>query len=606
MRTAPVLAFAALVLSFSGSAAAQPTDDVPQASPSSQEAPDNERAEPSPHRRVRRLRLPPFTRSVRGPVFTPAPLAPTHGSPPASEPEPNTQPPPVSADPSFPMTTDDALSHGGKPPTQAFEFGDPSVGVDGLPLAGYHDGRFYLRNRTDYFRLFLRSRLHLDAHSAFGPGVEHTDLKPTLLLRRARIELAGEIMGHWQWELQFEAGPTAFNNASGTTEASAAPAGVQPTAETAAYAPVQTAGYSTRPLNAYVNYRASDHFNIKIGQFNIPFTAENRTSTNNISFLERAMPTRAWGAPETQDIGAMVWGHLDQRTLFWSWAVLQGDGPNRPNADSRAMTAARVYTRPLATEKGPLQLLQIGASFKYAMHDKNFVAYDYPSMGTQSGYRFWTPSYTDSVGMGRKIHVIPSGAQIGVAGELRVPFDRWDLRSEVVYLNNNTREGVDGFQKQYTERFGTMKGVAYHVTASYWLLGKPFFPGIVGDRQPSRLQLDKPDPGVPPHGVELALKWEQLIANYQSAARSGQVDENNIDGDIRVNAVSAAASYWASKHLRVSLNYVLNHFPEASATGSSEQRAKAPGNRIAPGLDNEARQSATTLHEVAARIAVAF
>lgn len=513
----------------------------------------------------------------------PRALAPSHGtSSPASESEAPTQP--------------------------SYEFGDPNVGLDGMPLSGYHSGKFYLRNRSDYFRLYLGGRLHIDSLNYFGTGVEHTDLKSTILLRRARVEIGGELMGHWQWEIQVETGPTGFSNSSGTEQSSAAPAGTDPTATTATYAPVQTPQYKTEPIHAYVNYRASNLFNFQFGQFNLPFTAENRTSTNQITFMERAMPSRAWGVPGVKDIGAEVWGHLDDRLVYWSWAVVQGDGQNRPNADNRAATAMRVYTRPLARGKSPLQKLQVGASFRYGMHDKNHVAYDYPSMSTQSGYRFWTPTYTDSVGAGRRVHIIPSGAQLGIAGELRVPYDRFDLRSELVYLKNNTREGVDGFQNRYTERFGTMKGYAYHVTLAYWLLGKPGLTGDPGDRQPPIVKLDKPDPGVPPHAVEVAVRWEQLNANYESASRSGVADEKNVDGDIKVDALSFGANYWASRHLRVSLNYVLNMFPDSAPTSEAteEQRAMAPGNRIRKGLDDDARSSAHSLHEVAARVAVAF
>jgi phosphate-selective porin len=541
-----------------------------------------------------RLRIPLMRGLVSAPdsptAEQPRALAPSHGPAVAPAPEPAAEPlssPPAAA-------------------PRTFEFGDPNVGLDGHPLAGYHGGLFYVRNRTDYFRLFLRSRLHLDSYNYFGPGVKHTDLKSTMVLRRARVEIGGELMGHWQWEFQMEAGPTGFSNATGRDQTSAAPAGTDPTSTTATYGSPQGVQYSARPIHAYVNYRASDAFNIKLGQFNVPFTAENRTSTNQIPFMERALPTRAFGVPLVKDIGGMIWGHTDKRMLFWSWAVMQGEGENRPNADNRALTAMRVFTRPLARGNGPLELLQLGASFKYAMHDKNRVAYDYPAMSTQSGYRFWSPSYTDSVGSGRRIHIIPSGAQVGVAGELRVPYDRFDLRSEFVYLSNNTREGVDGFQSEYTERFGKLKGYAYHATLSYCLLGKPFITGNPGDRQPPRLQLDKTDPGVPPHALELLVKWEQLNAKYESASRGGQADSKNVDGDIRVNVISAGVNYWASRHLRLTLNYGLNMFPDSAATSTPDQRAKAPGNRIAKGIDDEARESAQTLHELAARVAIAF
>ncbi len=547
------------------------------------------------------MRIPKIFRKVRRDARQPPKqnqqkraLAPSHGTP---------VPPPPPNEQEHKDNTKD-------PPSTAtsYQIGNANTGVDGYPLAGYHAGKFFIRNRTDYFRLYLGGRIQLDFLNYFGPGVRHTKRKSTLSVRRARIELAGEMMGRWQWALQVEAAPTAFNNASGKEQISAGPAGSDPNADTPSYAPIQTAAYRTRPVLAYVNYRATDMLNVQVGQFNLPFTMENRTSTNHITFMERALPTRAWGAPTVKDIGVRLWGHFKNRSLNWSWAVVQGDGMNKPNADNRATTAMRVYTRPLVASDSFLKQLQMGASLKYGMHNKNDVAYDYPSMSTQSGYRFWKPFYTDSVGTGRHIHIIPSGAQVGVAGELRVPYDRFDLRGELVYLNNNTREGVDGFQRDYTERFGKLKGYAYYVALSYWLLGQPGLTGHPGDSGPARIKLNQPNLGVPSHAVELALKWEQLSANYEGAARRGIPDDKGADGDIRLNVLSLGANYWASKHLRVSANYILNYFPDSApaSEATSSQRAMAPGNQIGKGIDNNTRQSAHTLHELAARVAVAF
>jgi hypothetical protein len=296
-------------------------------------------------------------------------------------------------------------------------------------------------------------------------------LKSTVLLRRARIELGGELMRDWQWELQTEFGSTAFSNANGATQTAAASVGVAPTAQTARYAAVQGAQYSARPISAYVNYRASPLLNVQVGQFNVPFTMENRTSTNQITFMDRAFAARSWGAPTIRDMGVMLWGATTNNTFYYSGGLFQGEGENRPNADNRGLIATRVYTRPLANSEGPLSGLQVGGSFKVGMHDRDYVAYDHPAMTTQGGYRFWSSTYTDGVGAGRLVHIIPSGAQLGVAGEVRVPVDRFDLRGELVYLKNNTREGVDGYQLTNTERFGTLKGYAYYVSLSYWVWG---------------------------------------------------------------------------------------------------------------------------------------
>ncbi|MCL2823720.1 MAG: porin [Polyangiaceae bacterium] len=369
-------------------------------------------------------------------------------------------------------------------------------------------------------------------------------------------------------------------------------------------------GFRVRPGDVIVNYRASDAANIQVGQFNTPFTAENRTALERLTFMERAMPTRLLGAPSERDVGAMVWGHLSNRVLYWSWAVMQGDGQGRINADQSdnsggpKMTAARIYTRPFASGSSGFMpgLTQLGLSFKYASHNKDSVFYDHPAMTTQSGYRYWVPRYSGwggsgLGGAGRVVHVIPSGAQLGVAGELRFPLERFDLRSEVVYVSNGTREAVGEYQQDYTERLGKVRGFGYHVTMSYWLLGEPFFTGIAGDMGLTRLQLDRPDSGISTYGLELALRWEQLGLDYSGASRGGTSDPWNIDGSIRHYAMSAAANLWASRHIRAGVSYVLNVLPDV---GDSLAR---------PGLDSGNRMGAgstAVLHELGIRVGVGF
>jgi len=507
------------------------------------------------------------------------------------------QPPAAAPAPQPPAVPAPAPAPALPPPPNPHEFGDPNVGVDGHPVAGFHGGKFYLRDRYDYFRIYVGGRLHLDQYNYFGPHVSDTALKSTFLLRRARVEVGGEVWGHWQWLLQTEFAPTEFDNTDGTAQQYASKVGTDPTGQTARYAPVQTPRYRAQPVQVYVNYEASPLLNLQIGQINVPFTMENRTSTNTITFLDRSLAVRSWGIPEIRDIGVSLWGNLDKRVVGYAVGLFNGDGYNRPNADNRFLTAGRVFVRPLARGKGPLEKLQIGGSFKYGMHDKNRVAYDAKAMTTQSNYQFWAPTYTDS--LKRRVHIIPSGAEMGFGGELRIPFNPIDLRSEFVYLKNNTREAVDGYQLTNTERFGTMKGYGYYVQLSYWLLGSPKIVGDPGDQSPPKVDLDKPDPGIPPQGLELAVKWEQLAITYDSAARSGTADQKNADGDIKVNAFSAGINYWASRHMRLSLDYVYDMFPDSASKTTESQRAQAPGNLVGD-------DGAHALHELSARVGLAF
>jgi len=119
--------------------------------------------------------------------------------------------------------------------------------------------------------------------------------------------------------------------------------------------------------------------------------------------------------------------------------------------------------------------------------------------------------------------------------------------------------------------------------------------------------MTKPDPGVPPRGLELVAKWEQLRLEYDGAARAGEADsKSNLDGKIKVDALSLGANYWWTRHLRLTVNYVLNRMPDSTAGGSPDQRAMAPGNLVAAGVNDDARTSAHTLHEVSARVGVMF
>ena len=107
--------------------------------------------------------------------------------------------------------------------------------------------------------------------------------------------------------------------------------------------------------------------------------------------------------------------------VYYIVGVYNGDGPNRPNADSRYDLAGRVFARPLADGSDRLfSQLQVGASGRYGSRDRSYVGYDVPTLTTQGGYAFWRPTYRDAGS--RLVHVLPSGDQGAIAGEGFLPF----------------------------------------------------------------------------------------------------------------------------------------------------------------------------------------
>src|SRR5262249_3432497 len=147
---------------------------------------------------------------------------------------------------------------------------------------------------------------------------------------------------------------------------------------------------------------------------------------------------------------------------------------NRPSVDARVDFMGRIFVRPFAGvgSSDLARFTQIGVSARHGDRDPSHVGYDYAPMITAQGFVLWKPTYTDS--LGRQVHIIPSGAQNTIGGELRIQVSRFALQGEAYYVINNTREAVDGYQLTNTERLGRMKGVAWYAQASVWPVGDAF------------------------------------------------------------------------------------------------------------------------------------
>lgn len=489
------------------------------------------------------------------------------------------------------------------------------------PLAGFHNGLFFLRDKDDVFRLYVQGRVHVDALTWLGPGVgslgPDSALKTTLTLRRVRTEIAGEFFnGEWQWQISGDFGPTSVDNPAARTDVrnctvSAAGASTCADQTSAVEAPLQR----VIPTDAFVNYAPSPWVNVQVGQYLLPFTMEARVSDNTTPFLERALVVRNLGAPFTRDIGAMVWGEAPNRFVYYTVGVYNGDGANRPNADSRFDVVGRAFVRPFATApSSPLKWAQVGASFRYGSRDPKQVGYDVPSLTTQAGYAFWKSTYKDS--LNRTVHIIPSNEQGAIAAELFVPYGPVDFTGEAIYTVQNTREALDGYQlSPYTERIGSLKGWGYYAQVGAWILGSRDLIGAPPSYgKPLHADLKAPSTA-PTRALQALVKVEQLHLTYSGFGRGGAADPKTPNGDIDVLALSVGLNYWATRHVRVGINYINYSFPDAaplaaSAPGgpvqSPNQRAVTPAQSLAAGVNDGARDGGHALHEIQARVGVQF
>lgn len=495
---------------------------------------------------------------------------------------------------------------------------EPEVGATapgGLPLAGWH-GNFFLRDQNDYFRLYPRGRLHLDFHSFFGPGVngengvsaadDGNSLKNRLFIRRLRLEVAGEIMKRVQWYVSVEFGGQPLSNSNGRTESSAASAGKDPSADSARWAPVQAPSAAAVIADTYINYSICPCLNFMIGQYNGPITMENRTGNNTIPWMERNLPIRGFVMPNNKEIGLLAWGELGEKNVVYEVGVFAGDGQNRAQVDNAVDVMGRVFARPFAKKggKGALDKAHIGVSARHGERDQAFVGYSYPAITTGQGVALWNPRYNDA--QGRRTHVIPSGAQDLIGGELRVPLSKVELRGEGYYVSNNTREAIEGYQLTNTERLGSITGVGWYVQLSGWPLGDAYVSGDPGFQRPTSVDLSK-DPGKPQKGLEVLAIVGGVHADYNGASRGGSTHDEKTPGApgvtsrITVMQYGLGATYWYTRNFRASVNYIVYQTPGSGAGG--ENLASVPGNSS---RDAETKDTAHTIHELGTRFGVVF
>ena len=432
------------------------------------------------------------------------------------------------------------------------------------PLAGWHNDLFYITNPGHDFFIVPTGRLQADGYAYVGGnGItsEYTsgstmayhrpDVADGFVLKRARIEVAGGFLGRFTYQLGADF--------------------------TSAAAPIGT--------DIFVNARVTDStlVNFQLGQFDAPFTMENRTSDKYFDFMERSLAVRAFGFPNNKELGLMAWGETADRLFYYSVGVFDGDGQNRVNRDGSFDVMGRVFAHPLITTGGLLQNLQLGGSFHYGYRNAS-TDYAYNAMTTQAGWTFFNPQVAGGM---NPMTVVADASQLGVAGELDLPIDRFDLRAEFIYRHNNTREMAAASSAPTSLpgealRYGDISGIGYYVQVGYWLWGTPGVNGRPGYQNPPDLKLNRPDPQTLPMGLQAVARFDAVNFHYNGGARQAGMGATSADGLYAVYAAEFGLNYWATKHVRFSVNYLQYFFPNQAAAGATatadNDHAKGPHN----------------------------
>lgn len=432
------------------------------------------------------------------------------------------------------------------------------------PLAGFHGDRFYLRDPGDHVRLFPGGLVQIDTRAAFGRGVDEltgeraAPLQPRVGVRRARLDLGGQIHGAWSF-----------------------------------YVSGEFAGGSPRLEYALIDLGFHRLLHVTLGQQLVPFSQANRTYEPDLPWFERPLAVR-FALPRDKDLGVMAWGETRTGVLAYEAGVFGGDGP-RGNADRAVDVAGRVTLRPLAATRSIAQDVQIGASALYGVRQIERVTQPLDALTTEGGFAFWTPQRDDQ---GTAVVAIPSGLQRAFGGEVRVPVSRLDLRFEFLHARRHTRESEPGREAIDSARFGTLRGSSFYVHLGVWMLGSPALLGAPGRYRPP--SLSSPRRPLDERGLLLVLRFESMSATYAPADRASAPGDPSTRRDLEARVVGAGLNYYAGRHAAVLLHYTTTIFPRSSVPQLSPSNlAVAPGNLVG-------HSGAHQLHEIGARAQVFF
>ena len=504
--------------------------------------------------------LPPTDYSNQSPTPSPGaapPPAPPPGLPPEAEPPPA----PTVAPAPVPSPPPAEVAPAGAPVTTAVvvpALVPGSVPVSAEPLAGFSDGNAFLRSPDNDFILFPSGRLQVDTYLFRYSGDKSKAKIPndTFLLRRARLELGGWVGSFVYFWLagDFALGPPA-------AAAPVAPSNLATTDDFVALAPWKNLAI------------------LQVGQFDAPFTLENRTSDKYFDFMERSITVRAFGIPDNKEMGAMLHGFNDDRNYYYSVAVLNGDGQNFKNADRQFDVMGRAWVAPFSfSGDGPLHDVEIGGSLWTGDRSNTLAP---TSQTTQGGFTFlnfgqFTTTYNGTANTAMQLRQV--GRMNAAAGELNAPFaHKYGVRAELVWKHSPlSEETIAGNGTGTIIRAVELKGYSFYGEAWVWLIGDD---RLIGDQQGLEPFLRYKKFGVRPiqNGLMVAARYEHLDENVTADAISATiVPDSPALGKTVVDSGELGVNYWHSKRFRATFNYVVNHFGQGSDANGTLKALTSP------------------------------
>jgi phosphate-selective porin len=422
------------------------------------------------------------------------------------------------------------------PPAPPVQAADAEAGGAPRPVdtVGFSD-RLFIRSPGGEVIVFPGGRVQVDA-AAFPRQTPKTGA----YLRRARVELTGWLGRIFYFDVS---------------------------AEAAASPPAASETLAPSVLPATDNYVAvapyGDRFILQAGQFDAPFTLENRTSDAYTLFIERSMVARSVGAPRNKEVGAMAHGLLGDGLFYYSAGIFNGDGPDFRNLDNQPDVIGRLVVSPFSGGEGLFRRLAIGGSGWYGRH---VFGPAFPVQATAGGVPFVLPQWTTGQPGSpntQTLELRENGTVLAAAGELSLPFgNRFGLRGEFVYKQQDLAETeADTTGTVSAVGLPKLTAMAGYGELWFWVAGDERMLPAPGLQLPARIE--RRYRRAFEDGLVVALRGEFVKEDVINTA-TAVADPTR--ATTRVVTGTAGVNYWRGSFARISLNYIVNMWSGTSET----------------------------------------
>ena len=389
----------------------------------------------------------------------------------------------------------------------------------GKILAGFDGVTPYIQSVDGQHRIELHGRLHFDLRGYEGGsrnlpsslGATGTDETTKFLVRRARIQMDATFYKYLNVKIEGDFG-----------------------------------GGSAVLTDGYVELRYWPELRVRGGQFKVPFSWEELTSSNLIDFVERSVVNNLVPA---RDVGGMVHGTLFGGLTEYAVGIFNGTGQNNTETNDSKDFAARLLVRPFRLLNIPaLEKFHIAGHVTYGEEDIDAPAANAQSLQGQTDGRF--------VFFQR---VSTRGDRLRVGGEAVYAYGPFSLYGEYVH----TEEDRDGLGPGGTN-LDDVTGQAWYVAGTVFVTGQEKVPGKAPKVKPA-------NPHTGDYGaLELVARYAHLDFSSGSSLAGPPTTVNSPDGN-RVNALTVGFNWYLSTNVRVMFNFVQNWFENRSPfTGSPD------------------------------------